>query len=936
MEIIINNNYIMNQRFIVQYDLHNIRTFEINSKKKMNLFYEFSDDNEITNIEFNPCIDNIILISYNNGICKIFNILNKNKVDFILFEGINNCSIICSKFNYLNPNIIASKNLNSSIIIWDVRQLSLLQIIESNNDKIINFKWSYFSNNLIEVRTYKKAQLIDIQSKKIIAEYAIKKLDHFLFLDEKSLLIFKHKSIEKIDISAKKIINEIKFNDSFIIKVDLIQYNYLIIITYENILFIYDISSFSEVKNCDFKFEDDYNYFFYPLDNKILYYSFCDTTDEMINNNIIDFNINFEKNKSISIDNINNNFYIKYEKVISKYMSLLNFKENKDRDELYFEKNYMKIKEVQTFFNDVKKINIFSRKEIVNYILNNIKNDNLKGELSIDKFKEISRFSNIIKIKDMSLRKKEILKKIGQINSPNIIKDIYIEIVKLLSIDNTNSDLLGIYLIFINSFEKNLINYFTYDNIQKYKEEIEYYQPCFSKKDYKILFGRNKEGEKELVLNFIDKAYSIKSYKYNNQDLKASVEKLKDINFPKFNQTIEFDCPNEELKWHLIKVHIFSKFKRLELIEKEQENLRRLKRGIITVKEKKLLIDENILKDKYKLATSVYLITNPCDAIDSSNKFISNLLLSKKNTKNEIENKFNIKIEKISEPLKYNDIEYKDCEYLCLDNLDESNNDFTKEEKYNFNYIIDNFEKKHNNIKVFLKNIMAKQTFIDAYNILFGDGNYKLKDPKYLEEFVENRLKFIPSRPFSTLAISDKISLNTFIFIKSRNIITPNNLNISTLNHLKDLLHTGSYVLIEEHEIFHLLDCIPYYENNCGVSRDTPRKKNYQGKKEGGEYLELLLFDKIFSEMNLNEVLFILNEANYDKPLIQFKEDFKKMEPEDIKIKGVFSYFNDCIEINESGELKNGDIIIILKERKMKMSDFKIKIYLEDDVVGRM
>ena len=60
------------------------------------------------------------------------------------------------------------------------------------------------------------------------------------------------------------------------------------------------------------------------------------------------------------------------------------------------------------------------------------------------------------------------------------------------------------------------------------------------------------------------------------------------------------------------------------------------------------------------------------------------------------------------------------------------------------------------------------------------------------------------------------------------------------------------------------------------------------------------------------------------------------MEPEDIKIKGVFSYFNDCIENNESGELKNGDITIILKERKMKMSDFKIKINLEDDVVGRM
>ena len=78
--------------------------------------------------------------------------------------------------------------------------------------------------------------------------------------------------------------------------------------------------------------------------------------------------------------------------------------------------------------------------------------------------------------------------------------------------------------------------------------------------------------------------------------------------------------------------------------------------------------------------------------------------------------------------MKYEGIEYKDYEYLCLDNLDKTNNDFGKEDKYNFHYLIDNFEKKHINIKKFLKNIMTKQTFKDAYNILFGDNNYTLSD----------------------------------------------------------------------------------------------------------------------------------------------------------------------------------------------------------------
>ena len=84
--------------------------------------------NKITKIVFNPFADNIILMSYINGNCKIYNTLKKNKEDFIPFEGINESSIICPKFNYLNPNIIASINPNSPIIIWNVKEFNLIQI----------------------------------------------------------------------------------------------------------------------------------------------------------------------------------------------------------------------------------------------------------------------------------------------------------------------------------------------------------------------------------------------------------------------------------------------------------------------------------------------------------------------------------------------------------------------------------------------------------------------------------------------------------------------------------------------------------------------------------------------------------------------------------------------------------------------------------------
>ena len=925
-------NYMMNQHFLISYNLNNINAYEITAEKALNIKLKLHEENEITNIEFNPIIDNIISVSYFNGTCKIYNILNEK--DFILFEGIDNYSLIFSKFNYLNPNIIASMNQKSIIMIWDVRQLSLLQIIDNkNNDDIIDFKWSYFSSNLIEVmRNNKMIQLLDYKSLATIAEYQVKKYKKYLFLNKDTLLTFNSNSIDKIDVKSNKLISEINLDDTYLINIDLIQYNYLIILV-GKILYIYEISSFSKVQKYELERKDNYR-FFYPSKNNIIYNSFCDEPDEIINSTIIDFHINLEKNKNINMENIKNNFYDKYEKAICKYMSLLNFKEN-IIEESFYEKKYMRINEVLKFFNNAKKINIFTRKEFVNNILKNIKCNDFKDELSIDNFKEILRFSNVISVIDINQKKIELSKIFEQINSPDLIKELFIELAKLLSIDNTNVELLIIYLLVLKLYENKLIEYFNENNIEKFEEEINYYGPCFSKEYYKSLFDKNKESEKDIVLNFINRAYSIKKYDYSNQELKALVNEIEN-NFPKFNQAIDFDCPNEELKWHLIKTHIFSKFKNLELTKEEQENLGRLKKGLFALKENKLLENNNILKDKYKLATSVYLISNPCDAKNSSVQFICNLLLSTKNTKEKLEKKFNLQIKNIEEPLIYKGIEYKDCENLCLDNLDISTSDFKNEEKYNFYYLINKFEKKENSLKKFLKNILVKQTFKDAYNILFEDNDFKLEDPKYLEEFIDKRLKFIPTRALSTLAISDKISLNTYIFIKPRNISTAEDLNLSIMDCLKEILNTGGYALTEEHEIFHLLDCVPYYQNNCEISRNTPRKRYYEGKSEGGEYLELLLFDKVFNEMYLDEAFFILNEANYDKPLYKFREDFKKRNPEDLKIQGEFNYFNNYLENNEIKSLKYNSIFINLKESKIKMSDFKIKICLENDVVGRL
>ena len=76
---------------------------------------------------------------------------------------------------------------------------------------------------------------------------------------------------------------------------------------------------------------------------------------------------------------------------------------------------------------------------------------------------------------------------------------------------------------------------------------MKYYAPLFSKEEYKEIFDINKKSVKDLLLGFINKVYKIKQYDYNNKDLEDLVAES-NINFPNFNQPLEFDSPNNELK----------------------------------------------------------------------------------------------------------------------------------------------------------------------------------------------------------------------------------------------------------------------------------------------------------------------------------------------------------------------------------------------------
>ena len=184
--------------------------------------------------------------------------------------------------------------------------------------------------------------------------------------------------------------------------------------------------------------------------------------------------------------------------------------------------------------------------------------------------------------------------------------------------------------------------------------------------------------------------------------------------------------------------------------------------GLKTVQEKKLFKNENIINDKYKLQSVLYLITNPFyhDYKDDSLDFFCNSILSESNNIDELKKKYKIIDDN---KLEYENEIYYNIKDICIENL--SNKNYSKEEKYNFNYLIKNYITNQDKIYQFLLNILKKRVFRDAYKILFGDEEYKLLDERYLNEFIKKRLNFVTIKPYGAGAISDKYSLNTFISI---------------------------------------------------------------------------------------------------------------------------------------------------------------------------
>ena len=263
-------NCIFNHKYFVKYKLTHVNIYEISSNTTINLLLNFQTNIQISSIEFNPLVYNIIIISFINGTCKIYNILNKSDKGDITFECIKNNNIVSSIFNIFDPNIVATINEISDIFIWDIRKPYFFKEIDNIID-IINTKWSHFDKNYLEIVNINQTiRLVNIDNKNIEAIKEVSEpLIDFFYLKDNILILIKNKQLEKINFVDNNIIDQKRCDIITNSKDNLIKDNNILVIISKNILYFIDILTFSEILKKDF-YETNFDTFFYiKKDNEI-------------------------------------------------------------------------------------------------------------------------------------------------------------------------------------------------------------------------------------------------------------------------------------------------------------------------------------------------------------------------------------------------------------------------------------------------------------------------------------------------------------------------------------------------------------------------------------------------------------------------------------------------------------------------------------------
>ena len=112
------------------------------------------------------------------------------------------------------------------------------------------------------------------------------------------------------------------------------------------------------------------------------------------------------------------------------------------------------------------------------------------------------------------------------------------------------------------------------------------------------------------------------------------------------------------------------------------------------------------------------------------------------------------------------------------------------------------------------------------------------------------------------------------------------------------MLYSGGITKTNFFELNHNMYNMYYYHANGLIPLKIPRK-------ESGREIEILLFGENDNSLNINQIKYLLNENNFNKGIVEFKNGFEALKEEDLIIKGEFSYFNEVIKITNFNEFKD-------------------------------
>ena len=572
------------------------------------------------------------------------------------------------------------------------------------------------------------------------------------------------------------------------------------------------------------------------------------------------------------------------------------------------------------------------------------KNSSNKTSFAKNEFQEIKNYRKEVSKMNIFKRKKIAIDKYNNFVDNNIkkednenIKDKYIKIMSLLLIDNTNKDIVKLYLNFIKSNS----NFIKENKLLPYEIEINNYKIIFTVDEMKqIEKDIKKKSQKDIFLDYILSLSKKVEGKINfeiGKSIKDSATKELN-NLFLFNTPIEFD--NEELIYYKNYYNIIyetSKQKDYEM-EKYLENKKNVikyilkkdlynNKDIIYNKDKMNLLNIYLLKEKItndskeegtvnfnRLIQKLPVTIKDFQELAKKTKNKKNILHKQyqkyfiehkykyaKNDNNSFENKMKknnpkrkkyLWKESISSEYSLNVNLVISLENACIQNLFDSRLEKIIDVKmfYNLNKLMNDNDLTPYvcDIKKFLKTIVDKKVYQQAikklfpndYNSLISNNNEEIK------QYIDERIKFCPFQNLDLSGITDKLSC--YSFIPSINFrLTESEkeeelddyFKINEKKENKEIYIVGLTIVNSIHEVNHANQAIIFFKGNDKTLIDSTERiiKDNIPVSEGGISLKFILFGDLLERLNLFECLYILNEKNYEQELDEFRENFRKI-----------------------------------------------------------